>query len=220
MIKLKLHTSEEGFEWSDKNVWSGAPEYGEILHPIGDPTYNKTHTKEVEEDYSIWSDYLQCQKGRFEAHRKTNLINFANKYGFDKFVPSDNSNTLMDSSNPLIYAMGGVYPPRLNTIYKDMKNLDEANKFYVESGTFSVDALHMLNRVSHGIKTEFTKEGIQIVCSNTISAIWLTWSMSVSNGNMKVCSVCDIPYFTKRSNSESCGGGCRNKKSELKKGEK
>ena len=78
MIKLKLHTSEEGFEWSDKNVRSGATEYDDILHPIGDPTYNKTHTKEVEEDYSIWSDYLQCQKGRFVAHRKTNLINFAN----------------------------------------------------------------------------------------------------------------------------------------------
>ena len=210
MIKLELHTSEEGFEWSDKNQWSNTTE--ETLHPIGDPTYNKAHIKEVKEDFAIWSDYLQCLKGRFEANKKTNLINFANKYGFDTYVPVGKTN--MPSGKD------GVYLPTLENIYKDMENLNEANKFYVKSGTLSQDALRILDVVRYGIRTRFTKEGMEIVCSNTMTAIWLSWHRSVVKGNMKVCSVCKYPYFTKRSNSESCSGFCRNEKSKLKKGEK
>lgn len=210
MIKLELHTSDKGFEWTDKNQWSGTTK--ETLHPIGDPTYNKAHIKEVEEDFAIWSDYLKCQKGRYEAHKKTNLINFANKYGFDGYLPIGKTN--------LPSGKDGVYLPTFENIFIDMENLKKANDFYEKSGTLSADALRILEIVNYGVKTRFTKEGIELVCSNTISAIWLSWHMSVVKGNMKVCSVCAYPFYTKRSQADTCSGGCRNKKTEFNKGEK
>ena len=210
IIKLELLKYPQGFEWSLDAPLDGGGVL-ETLHPIGDPYYSSDGLEDVETikcPPDLWSQYLQCSKGRWSSTAQTNLVNFANKYGFSHYIILQKDITnLSDNSreNP--------FPPTRKFIFDDIENLKQAHYDYLQMGTFSQFALDILNNTGIYLHAGFTKDGYVMESQSTHSNIWLTWYQSVMKGHARLCSVCKLPFYSKRKNADVCGGTCRNLKS-------
>jgi hypothetical protein len=214
ILKLELHKYPQGFVWSeDASRWTEGKI--ETLHPVSDPYYSTDGLEDVEfvscpDD--LWSQYIQCTKGRWDSVKQNNLIEFANKYGFSHYIILHE-----DMTNLKDLTRENLCPPTLENILQDIENLKQAHKDYLRIGTFSDFALKLLNNSGINLHASFTREGYAMQSSSTHSNIWLTWYQSVLKGNAKLCSVCSSPFYTRRKNADVCSGTCRNLKSKRSK---
>ena len=210
ILKLELTKYPQGFTWSDNaKKWMNGND--ETLHPINDPYYSSDNMDDIELTKcpdDLWSQYIQCSKGRWDSVKKNNLIDFANKYGFSHYIILHE-----DITNLQNLTRENLCPPTLENILQDIENLKQAHKDYLEMGTFSDFALKLLNNSGINLHAQFTREGYAMESSSTHTNIWLTWYQSVLKGQAKLCSVCSSPFYTKRKNADVCSGTCRNLKS-------
>ena len=208
IIKLELLKYPQGFEWGG-NAVKDAGGIVPFLYPIGDQDYDNLENIEfIPCPPDLWSKYLQCGKGRWDQSVQTNLVEFANKYGFDRYLVLHK-----DITNISDLKRENICPPSLDIIKLDMQNLQQAHLKYLEMGTFYAHSLDILNGSAFNLTTEFTKEGLFMESHGTHSNIWLTWYQSVMKGHARLCSVCKLPFYSKRKNADVCGGTCRNLKS-------
>jgi len=210
ILQLELLKYPQGFTWSeDASKWTDGK--AETLHPINDPNYSTDGLNDIEfvdcpDD--LWSQYIQCSKGRWDSIKQDNLIEFANQYGFSSYIILHE-----DITNLKDLTRENLCPPTLENILQDVENLKQGHKDYLEMGTFSDFALKLLNNSGINLHAQFTRKGLSIESSITHSNIWVTWYQSVLKGHAKLCSVCSSPFYTKRKNADVCSGTCRNLKS-------
>ena len=214
ILKLELLKYPQGFTWSeDASKWTDGK--AETLHPINDPYYSTDGLNDVEfvncpDD--LWSQYIQCAKGRWDSTKHNNLIEFANKYGFSDYIILHE-----DITNVKDLTRENLCPPTLENILQDIANLKKAHQDYLDLGIFTDFALKLLNNSGLFLSAKFTRAGYEMESSVTHTNIWLTWYQSVLKGNAKLCSVCSSPFYTRRKNADVCSGTCRNTKSKRSK---
>ena len=136
IYKFQSFQSSKGYEWSETNTWT--KEKTLTLHPVGDPTWNKLDSdKQIDLPEKVWSEYLKIGKGFMDDQGfmpknpcddavevfKKNVVKFADKYGFDKYVP--HGSTLTDLAKE--GAKGGN--PQPTTIQNIAENISALMQF-------------------------------------------------------------------------------------------
>ena len=223
IYKFQSFQSSKGYEWSETNTWT--KETTLTLHPVGDPTWNKLESdKQIDLPEKVWSEYLKIGKGFMDDQGfmpknpsddavevfKKNVVKFADKYGFDKYVP--HGSTLTDLAKE--GAKGGnPQPTTIQNIAENISALMQFNHQYHKNGAMPSRAIKWLNESLVGFKMEFKKEELEFQTSNIFSSIFISWYQSALKGQVQKCVVCKIPYWARYSSSETCSGTCRNKKS-------
>ena len=223
IYKFQSFRAKEGYEWSELNTWT--KEKALTLHPVGDPTWNKHESDElIYLRENLWSEYLKIGKGFMDDQGfmpknpsddsveafKEKVKNFANKYGFDLYVP--HGSTLTDLAREGI-SDEKVTPTTVNNIADNISALMRFNHQYRKSGVMPSTAIKWLNESVIGFHMEFKIKELEFQTTNIFSSIFFGWYQSVLKGQVQKCVICKIPYWAKYSSSETCSGTCRNRKS-------
>jgi len=223
IYKFQSFRAPEGYEWSETNIW--LKEKAETLHPVGDPTWNKTEADDIINlPENLWSEYLKIGKGFMDDQGfipnnpsdesieafKEKVKDFANKYGFDLYVP--HGSTLTDLATEGI-SDTKITPTTVKNIADNISALMQFNHQYHKTGAMPSRAIKWLNESVIGFHMEFKKTELEFQTTNIFSSIFISWYQSVLKGYVRKCDVCKIPYWAKYGNSSTCSGTCRNKKS-------